>query len=406
VLKIAVGVALLLIIALIGYRRTFTRLQLPTGARLIFLTGTEFILVGIALGDQLIGLLDEPTIRSLTPLFSLGLGVIGLIFGIQLELDKILRFPARYLVMTFIQAIFTMLVVFWPFYFILEVLFGDDRQSILLASLVLAATAACTAQTALALIDREFALRGKRVMELLRYMSSVDAVVGLLVLQLAFCLMQTRPVLGFDAVSALQWFALSLVVGGATGFLLHLLTRSRCSDEELLIFVLGMAVFSGGIALSFKLSPLFVNAIMGLVVANLPGSKNRIFNLLARLEKPFYIVFLILAGAIWRPGSPWALPLALLYLGLRSTGKITGGYLAARSAHDSFRPPLTMGMGLISQGGIAIAMVMNYYQLSSAEVTDVVVTTVLVAVILNELASPSLARAVLRRAGEIERWPA
>jgi Kef-type K+ transport system membrane component KefB len=406
VLKIALGVALLLIIALIGYRRTFIRLKLPRGAQLIFLTGTEFILVGVALGDQLIGLLDEQTIRSLTPLFGLGLGVIGLIFGIQLELDKILRFPSRYILMTFTQAICTMLVVFWPFYFVLEGIFGGDRQSILLASLVLAATAACTAQTALALIHREFGLRGARVMELLRYMSSVDAVVGLLALQIALCLMQVQPVLGIHLGSGFQWFALSMVVGGATGFLLHLLTRVRCSDEELLIFVLGMAVFSGGIALSLKLSPLFVNTLMGLVVANLPGSRNRIFHLLERLEKPFYIVFLILAGAIWHPAPPWGLPLAILYLGLRVIGKVSGGFLAARIAPESSRPPLTVGLGLISQGGIAIAMVMNYYQLSSAAVTDAVVTTVLLAVILNELASPYLARAVLRRAGEIERWPA
>jgi hypothetical protein len=405
VLKVAVGVALLMVIALIGYRRTFIRLRLPRGARLIFLTGTEFILVGLALGDQLIGLLDQQTIRSLTPLFGLGLGVIGLIFGIQLELDKILRFPPRYLLMTFIQAAFTMLVVFWPFYWILTGIFGSEGQSILLASLVLAATAACTAQTALAMLDREFGLRRARVMELLRYISSVDALVGLLVLQLALCLMQTRPVLGFGAGPGFQWFGLSVVIGLAAGFLLHLLTRERCSDEELLIFVLGMAVFSGGIALFLKLSPLFVNMIMGLVVANFPGSKNRIFNLLGRLEKPFYIVFLILAGAIWQPGSPWALPLAVLYLGLRLIGKASGGYLAAKVAPGDFRPPSLMGLGLVSQGGIAIAMVMNYYELSSAAVTDVVVTTVLVAVILNELASPYLARMVLSNAGEIERWP-
>ena len=49
-------------------------------------------------------------------------------------------------------------------------------------------------------------------------------------------------------------------------------------------------------------------------------------------------------------------------------------------------------------------MVMNYYQLRSDEVTDVVVTTVLVAVILNELASPYLARMVLSSAGEVEQW--
>jgi hypothetical protein len=47
-------------------------------------------------------------------------------------------------------------------------------------------------------------------------------------------------------------------------------------------------------------------------------------------------------------------------------------------------------------------MVMNYYQLSSSGVTNTVVTVVLIAVIVNELAGPSLAQTVLRRAGEIE----
>jgi Kef-type K+ transport system membrane component KefB len=136
-------------------------------------------------------------------------------------------------------------------------------------------------------------------------------------------------------------------------------------------------------------------------MANLPGSKDRIFNLLARLERPFYIVFLILAGAIWRPGSPWALPLAALYVCLRLVGKLGGGYLAARAATDGSRPPLSLGLGLISQGGMAVAMVMNYYQLSSTDLTSAVVTTVLLAVILNELISPSLAKSVLRTAGEI-----
>ncbi len=405
-LKVIVGVALLLFIALIGYRRTFVRLRVPVGARLIFLTGTEFIFVGVALGDQMVGLLSEEIVRSLTPLFSLGLGVIGLIFGMQLELGKILRFPVRYLPIAVIQAAFTMLVVFWPSYLILRKLFGDAGEPVLLASLVLAATAACTAQTALALIDREFKLRGSRVMELLRYISSIDAVVGLFVFGFAFCLMHTEPVLGFRPGPGLQWFVLSLSLGTAMGFLMQLLTRVRCSDEELLIFVVGMVVFSGGIALYFKLTPLFINTIMGFLLANLPGPKQRIFNLVVRLEKPFYIVFLILAGAIWQPGSPWALPLAALYLGLRFAGKVSGGYLAGRvvrSEADGAHPPRRLGLGLISQGGMAIAMVMNYYQLSSAAVTGAVVTAVLIAVILNELAGPSLAQSVLRRAGEIER---
>jgi Kef-type K+ transport system membrane component KefB len=164
-----------------------------------------------------------------------------------------------------------------------------------------------------------------------------------------------------------------------------------------------MVLFSSGIALYFKLSPLFINAVMGFMVANLPGSKDRIFRLLVLLEKPFYLVFLILAGAVWHPESAWVLPIAALYLGLRFAGKLSGGFLAARAATAVTRPPHALGLGLVAQGGMAIAMVMNYYQLSAAPVTDVVVTTVLIAVIANELAGPSLAVRLLRTAGEIER---
>lgn len=402
-LKLTVGVAILLIIALVGHRQTFTKLRLPMGARLIFLTGTEFILIGVALGDELIGLLDERTIRGLTPLFSLGLGVVGLIFGIGLDRRNILRFPARYSRLTVIQSVFTMAVVLLPFWFALSILFDEPDSDVLLAALVLAACAGCTAQTSLAMIDREFELRDARVMGLLRFVSSLDAVVGLLALGLAFCLVHQEPVLGLAALPGLQWYLLSLCLGMAMGFLLQGLTQLRCSEEELFVFVIGAVLLSSGIALFFKLSPLFINAIMGMTIANLPGSNSRILGLLVRLERPFYIVFLILAGAIWHPGSAWALPLAALYLLLRFAGKLVGGFIAVRSSGAGHELPDGLGLGLVAQGGMAVAMVMNYYPLGSGPMTDVVVTIVLVGVILNELAGPSLAMRLLRRVGEIAR---
>ena len=54
-----------------------------------------------------------------------------------------------------------------------------------------------------------------------------------------------------------------------------------------------------------------------------------------------------------------------------------------------------------AKGGMAVAMVMNYYPLGSGPMTDAVVTVVLVGVILNEIAGPSLAMRLLRRTGEI-----
>ena len=83
---------------------------------------------------------------------------------------------------------------------------------------------------------------------------------------------------------------------------------------------------------------------------------------------------------------------------------IDEGYGEAAAALAPYTP--SVPELLLGFGGIAVAMVVNYYQLSSGTMTDVVVTTVLVAVILNELVSPYLARVVLGKAGEIPRWPA
>ena len=405
--QIILGLALLLLIAFIGHRATFTRL--PIGARLLYLTGTEYILVGFALGDELIGLLDEDTLRSLTPLFSLGLGMVGLIIGIQLDRTKISQFPRRYLWATLLQALVTIVVVFVPCTWFLRAVLGADDTTAMLGGLVLASTAGCTAQSALALLGQEYGLRRAPVLELLQYISALDAVVGLALFGFALCLLPEHAPLGVPTARALQWFLLSLALGGAMGVLLHLLTRARCPDEELLIFVIGVALFSSGLALTFRLSPLLINLVLGMVAANLPGAQTRIFNLLTRLEKPFYVLFLVLAGAIWKPASGWALALAGGYLVLRLLGKLSGGYLAAYVAADPRppgladpHPPGTLGLGLLSQGGVVLAMVMSYHQLAPSKVTGLVVTAVLAAVIVNELAAPGLVRRVLRRAGEID----
>ncbi|MBW1872440.1 MAG: hypothetical protein JRJ19_10265, partial [Deltaproteobacteria bacterium] len=63
-MKIVVGVALVILIALLGSRRTFTKVRLPLAARHIYLTGTEYILVGLCLGGLLLNLLDESSLKG------------------------------------------------------------------------------------------------------------------------------------------------------------------------------------------------------------------------------------------------------------------------------------------------------------------------------------------------------
>lgn len=395
-LRIIIGATLLVVVAFVGYRRSFVGLRLPTGARIIFLTGTEFILVGVALGGGLLNILDQQALRSLTPLFSLALGYVGLIYGIQLERDKVRRLPGRYLLATVVQATVALVVIWVAGLWLLETWVGSSGPPLLLASLVLAAAAANTGQTTLALVVRELRIRSSRFLDLLRTVASLDAIVGLTVAGLAFSLGHHTGPVPLLGAAGLQWFALSAALGVALGLLLHLVTQYHCSQEELVVFGLGMVLFSSGLALYLKLSPLFINMIIGITMANLPGAHDRMFSMLVRLEKPFYIVLLILAGAVWRLDTVFTVVFAALYLVLRMVGKAAGGYLASRLLEPELEAPRTMGLALNSLGGVAIAIVLNYAQIATGPEVSVVVTAVLFTVIVTELVSPNLIRVVLR----------
>lgn len=389
------GVALIMLLALIGARKTFDRWKLPVGAREILSTGNEYLFVGLALGGCAIGLLDETTIKSLTPLFSLGLGSIGLIFGIQFDWRHVRRFPKGYFGMTVVQAGFTALLVALVGCLALTAWLGVSLDQALGPALILGATASCTSQAHLAMLSDDLVQRHWGLVNVLRYMSGMDAIVGLAIFGLAFSLNPGAPLMGTRLAIGLQWFIFSIGLGVLMGFLLHFLTQVHCTDNELLTFVVGMVLFSGGISLYFRLSPLFVNMIMGLTAANLPGSKDRIFHLLTHMEMPLYIVFLILTGAAWRLGSPWAFLGAGLFLLARFAGKMGGGALAARYVCHLRSFPSSIGLGMISQGGMVIAMVASYQQLHDSQLSHIVVTVVLCSVLASELMGATLVRRLL-----------
>ena len=156
-------------------------------------------------------------------------------------------------------------------------------------------------------------------------------------------------------------------------------------------------LLGGGAALQLSLSPLLVNAIAGFLVANVarPRTCSAIRRLLLEGDRAVYILFLLLAGALWNPGSNQTLGLALLYIGVRMFGKwLTAGWALRKwipAAHVR-----RVGLGLISYDGLAVAIAINLQLLTQSPMADLVTTVVLVGVVINELLAPLLAAAALR----------
>ncbi len=393
-MKLAIVAVLVTAIAFLGSRLSFTRLRLPLGIENLFLTGTEYVLVGLLLGGTALNLLDRPTLQGLYPFMGLGLSWIGMLFGIQWEFRRLTHIPKQVFGISLLQAMVTMAVVVVPFYLLFQKLFAYETEIVLIGAITLAAAASDTAQSGLALAARNAPSASRPLLRLLQNVSNLDGLVGVIAFGLVSCLAVLH-----SETPAYLWVGASLGLGLTIGLLTVALTAYRLDGEEILLVVIGAVVFGGGLALYLNLSPLLVNLIAGMVVANLARGRARagVRNVLLRGERSIYILFLILVGAGWEVGSIWIVALLPAYLVARTLGKIVGGYLSARLFLPEPGPLRQIGLGLLSHGGMAVAIVVNLHQIHRSELTDAVISIVLLGMLVSELVSPTLVRRLLEK---------
>ncbi len=398
-----VGVLILVLLGLLGARSAFDPTRAPLGPRLLLATGSHFVLVGVLLGPVL-GLLTYEVIGRLEPFMALGLGWIGLLFGLQLDRRQIRQFPPAFLVFTILQAAVAF-VAFSAVALLAFRLTGPNDPLGPAAVLAAAATAAVSTPGGVALISRTFRVRGP-LTRLLFFAASLDALVGIVALQITYAVFHPSAA----AVASLGWgvwMGAAVAAGVIFAVFFLWLTRPKPERDELTLFLLGLVMFEAGTALYLGISPLFVTMITGMVVANMSPSRRRVYSILQSWEKPVYVVVLILAGALISFADWVTLPLALGYAILRAGAKYAGGAVGARFVPIDFSVPLDVGGGLIAQGGISLAMglsaTLTYGAIagSAGVAVRVVIGAVVIGVAASELVAPFVTRDLLRRAGEI-----
>lgn len=400
------GVLILVLLGLIGARSTFSLSRAPLGPRLFITSGTHFIVLGMLLGSSGLALLTPGVLEQLYPFLALGLGWIGLLFGLQLDRRQLAQFPASFLMAAVVQAVLALFIFLAIGSAVLDATYGTGPQVRLLL-LVAAATASVSTPSGIALIKRTYLVKG-RLSTLIFFIASLDALVGIVALQIAYAFHHPDIFAGGAvALGGVEWFLMAVAAGIVFGVFFLWLTRPKPEREELALFLLGLVVFAAGTGLYLGISPIFVATAVGAIVANLSPSRRRVYTLLQAWERPVYVILLILAGALLQFSGWVILPLALLYLLLRAGSKVVGGYVATRlPGVREFAPPST-GTGLVPHGGISLAMAVSvpltYGVLEQGGVPlgDIYFGTVVLGIMGSDLVGPFLTRDLLRRAGEI-----
>ncbi len=372
----------LILLSFAGYHLTFRNIRLPLVAKTFHLTGTEFLLLGLLLGPTFLDLLDEATCRGLAPLTSLLLGWVGMLFGFQFEAAKLRRFPTAFPVAAVVESGVTFGIILAAFACCLPLWLpgkGDATPNGLLYCL--AAAMMCTAQTGIGLLAPAYVSRRSRLVHLLSYLSTVDGLVALAVYALA---------VSETAANGLWSAPAGLLVCAALLACFMLATVQRCTENELVLLVIGLIVLASGASAVLGFSPLIANFVIGCALVNIAREKERIFHLLMSIEKPVYLMLLVFLGVGWRLDPLWAGLIAPFLCILRLTGKWLGGVLAASILPPLRTYPRALGLGLADTGGLPLAILFDLQQRFTDATAARVVGTGLVAVMATGLISPYL----------------
>ena len=368
--------------------------------RFMLVSGAEYLLLGILLGPHVSGILSAQTMSGFAPLITLALGWIGAIVGTQFYLPALVRIPARTYRLGFLEAILTAFMVGGVGAALMWLITGrgDITQSIAPA-LALGAIAAVSAPAGIEVVTRKIGGQREPIVLQLQVATAMDALVGIVTMGLLFCIFHPNDTVAARGITPTEWAVITLGIGVVGGTLFHLFLGGETNVDRLFISLAGAIILASGAAAYLHLSPVLTSMVVGAVLVNTSGgSRPVIADTLAKSERPFYFVLLVFAGASWDPSTvAWWWAVVLAFLVTRVVGKIGTARLGAR-VNDAL-PDLgpDWGFALLGQGGLAIALGLDYSRFNAAVLPHAVFTAAIVSVLFTDVGSARIIHAVMSR---------
>lgn len=354
--------------------------RFPAVARLAA-SGLLFLALGAVMGPGSLAVLSWSDLTALRPLLALGLGVAGIIIGLNLEPRLLRLLPREVYAAALAHAGTAFLWVALPLAGPLLFAMGLPPGAAVGAAALLGAAASLSSGHFAVLGYRSGRLERRRGLSV-ALLTMLDDVVGLgvLALALAFGSAAGHPLEGLGLV------ALALLLGAVCGALLAFLLHGLNEQGELMAVLLGGVALVSGAAAYLRVSALLAGVACGATLALVGGrAVQQAARMLGRFERPSYLLLIFLVGAHVQARDVMAWALLPAYLGLRFLGKVLGGALARRIAGSTLALPPRLGYALIAQGGLALCLVVEYLVLVPGPLSQRVFDVVVAGAVINEL---------------------
>ncbi len=366
-----------------------------------------FMIAGVLMGISLLDLFNEVLLRQLSFIPNIALGFVAFSIGSELSLKTLKKLGNNIITILLFETVLTFFLVAGAIYLL--------TKDIPLA-LIFGAMAPATAPAGTVAIIQEYRAKGNLTQTMYAVVGFDD---GLAVLIFGFASAFSKSLLAAKAGTSSNMLTtiaepalevvLSIATGLGIGLLYTWLVRKLRSKDNIPALTFGFVCLSVGLALTYHLSAILTPMAMGFVLCNTSRSETAtVAGRLRPIMPLIFILFFFLAGAHLDISALPALGLVgLFYIVFRSMGKIVGAGLGARIGKAPVNTVKYLGMGILSQAGVAIglsivvAQQFSHLGVHGAKIGSDVITTVAATCIIFEIIGPLMAKYALTKAGEI-----
>ncbi len=390
----------------------FTGLLFGKLAKLVKLPNVTGYIVGGIIMVPVLGLLNiniipEEGLEELSIISNIALGFIAFSIGTEFKLEYFKKVGAQPIIIAIFESFFAIIVVF-----LLLLLFKQGLQF----SLVLSAIAAATAPAATIMVIKQYKAKGDVTENLLSVVALDDATAiiffGIFV-AIAQAVGSTGEATLFLSIAKpfLEIFV-SLAIGVVAGILLTLGVKWFTGRGNRLSLVLAMILGVSSMTLvlktisaDFEFSALLSCMMMGAVFTNKvkEDAFDTVMYLVDRFNPPILILFFVLSGMELNLKVLATVGIiGVVYIIGRVIGKVFGAYFGAVVSKAPSNVKKYLGFGLVPQAGVAIGLTIVADSIVP-QYAATIKAVILSATFIYELVGPSITKASLKAAGEIEK---
>jgi len=373
-----------------------------------------YMVLGVFLGPSILNCFSESIMEDLSFITEIALGFVAFIIGAELSMASLKRLGPGIVSIILAES-------FAAFFLVLAAVYLLTRD--LPLALIFGAMAPASAPAGTVAVIQEYKAKGSLTKALYAVVGFDD---GLAIIIFGFAAALARNLLIGEAtghttsilpamVEPAKEIGLSLIVGGVIGFVFSQVIRKLHNPPDILIMAFGIILLATGLSISWHLSLIMTNLMVGFVLVNTRRHEtvNRVTTSIAAVMPLQFLLFFCLAGAhLELSAIPTLGCVGGVYILARSAGLMGGARLGAMLGHVEEKIKKYVGMGILSQAGVAIglslivkhefAQLNAKFQLPHAlMIGTTVLTTITATCIFFEIIGPILTKIALKKAGEI-----